>query len=57
MTGYKPGTPDGPDSCKRKPSKFAGPRTRRLANQRRELPSFLSQRVREPDLSGHVAVP
>ena len=57
MTGYKPGTPDGPNSCKGKPSKSAGPRTGRPTNRRRELPSFLSQRVREPDLPRHVAPP
>ena len=50
MTGYKPGTPDGPDSCKGKPNKFTGPGTARPTSPRKEQPSFLSQRSWEPDL-------
>ena len=55
--GYKPRTPNGPDSCNRRPSKPIGPRTGWPANPRGELPSLLSQRVQEPDLPGHVAAP
>ena len=48
--GNKPGIPDGPDLCEARPGRFIGPRTGRPVKTRGELPSPLSERVREPDL-------
>ena len=48
--GYKPRTPNGPDSCNRRPTRPIGPRTGRPVKPRGELPSLLSERVWEPDL-------
>ena len=42
--------PNGPDLYKVRPGKFTGPRTGRPVKTRAELPSPLSEMVREPDL-------
>ena len=42
--------PNGPDLYKVRPGRFTGPRTGRPVKTRAELPSPLSERVREPDL-------
>ena len=57
VTGCKPGIPSGPDLYKGKPSSFTGPRTEWPTKPCGELPSLLSQRIREHDLPGHVAAP
>ena len=57
LTGIHIRDPNEPDSYKRRPNKSIGPKTGRPTNTRGELPSLLSQRVRQPDLPGHVAAP
>ena len=57
VTGCKPGIPSGPDLYKGKPSSFTGPRTEWPTKPCGELPLLLSQRIREPDLLGHVVAP